>query len=279
MDKQLAAIYGTGQVEYEEDDLEKTAAAELLVKLAEEEGVDLSQFSDEDVEGMINELYSGDGIEHTAEAEEELDEEGQEKFAEADFLGRVMAHSMVQELNNIEKEAAEEMGPQISKARLGYRRAKGAVQRGASAAGKATGVSQMIEGLKDVRKAKGMQAAETAAGHAKRSLKAFPSGKAGVEALKGGAKRFGKRVGIPLALAGGGYAAYRALKGKKKEKNASALEKLAEARAYEMLMESGYLEIPEGYEQEKLAGQLGYEVDNLALQMLEAAGWPVEWNE
>ena len=100
MDKQLAAIYGTGQEVEEETDLEKTAAAELLVKLAEEQGVDLDSFSDEEVGEMLGELYEG-GVEHTAEA----DEETQEKYAEADYLGRIMAHSMVQELDNIEKEA------------------------------------------------------------------------------------------------------------------------------------------------------------------------------
>ena len=126
MDEQLAAIYGTGQSDYvDESDLEKTAAAELLVKLAEEQGVDLNDFSDEEVAGMLDELYGGDGIEHTA-----ADEEFQEKFAEADYLGRIMAHSMVQELDSIEKEAgiaerAKDVGEWFKRQGAGRRKAYG----------------------------------------------------------------------------------------------------------------------------------------------------------
>ena len=56
MDAQLAEIYGTGQEANAEDDQVKLAAAELLVKLAGDNNVDLSQFSDQEVAEMVVEL-------------------------------------------------------------------------------------------------------------------------------------------------------------------------------------------------------------------------------
>ena len=56
MDAQLAEIYGTGQEANAEDDQVKLAAAELLVKLAGDNNVDLSQFSDAEVADMVVEL-------------------------------------------------------------------------------------------------------------------------------------------------------------------------------------------------------------------------------
>lgn len=121
MDKQLAEIFGTAQPEAVETDMHKIAAAELLVKLSEERGVDLSQFSDAEVAEMVGQLYSGET--KVAEADPTVDDvladvsggvANQEKIAEARFLGKVMAHSMVQELNNIEKQAGE-VPPQFLK--------------------------------------------------------------------------------------------------------------------------------------------------------------------
>lgn len=242
MDEQLAAIYGTGQ-QYVEEDIEKTAAAELLVKLAEEEGVDLDNFSDEEIAGMIGELYGegGEGGEGT-----EIHDEGEEKVAEADMLGRVMAHAMVQELGEIEKEAGARMD---------------AVKGGAKKAWEATrdyhrrGASQIGEGVR---------------GGVKEGPSQPMSKWERAKMVGKGAARFAPHAaaaGTAAALAGGG--------GGKKTKKASAIDKLAEARAYEMLMEAGYVEEP----QEKVASDLDYAVEARALEMLEANGYPVEWNE
>lgn len=211
MDEQLAAIYGTGQpVAYDQEDLQKTAAAELLVKLAAEQGVDLNQFSDQEIGEMITDLYKSaqeegappfppkkeEGAEHEAkeskekekgEDEEEKEKEAQAKFAEADFLGRVMAHAMVQELNNIDKQASARPAPAQQPA-------------------------------------------------------ADPN---------------------------------------------SALEKMAQQRAWEMAKEAGYVDdkgnlvVPQKPEQQKTAAAspLQQNVDIRALQILEAAGLPVEWNK
>lgn len=107
MDEQLAAIYGTGQPQMDEEDLQKMAAAEFLVKLAEEQGVDLNQFSDEDINEMVNELYGGEKTASAAPATEPTaDQAWLEKAAEADYLGRIVAHSMWNELGNIQKAAS-----------------------------------------------------------------------------------------------------------------------------------------------------------------------------
>ena len=253
MDKELAAIYGTGQPEVDESDLEKTAAAELLVKLAEEQGVDLNDFSDEEVAEMLGDLYEG-GVEHTAAAQEAP--ATQEKYAEADYLGRIMAHSMVQELDSIEKEAG------LAQKIKSY----------AARAGEATGAGDIISGLR------GRALASKIKGEGAKIMKDMPSsGRAqelfrkakhvdagAQEALSAGGKRFGKRVGIPAAAlatgVGAGYAT----------KNASAVETLAEQRAYELASEAGYID--------KEASALDQAVEYRALEICEANGIPVEWN-
>lgn len=247
MDEQLAAIYGTGQMD--EEDLVKTASAELLVKLAEEEGVDLDEFSDEEIAEMITNLEGGG----------EVEEDGSEKVAEADYLGRVMAHSMVQELGEIEKEA----GWTRDKARAAWEGVKG----GASAVGKF---------IKDRPKAY-----REARSQLKGTLsKGTP--------FKERLKNIGRAGGIVAPEAGvaalGAGGTYAALRGKGKKKKASALSKLAEDRAYQILAENGWVDdegnvfAPQNG-QTKVASQLDYAVEAEALQMLEEAGYPVQWNE
>lgn len=256
MDEQLAAIYGTGQTSaYDENDLQKVAAAELLVKLAEEQGVDLNQFSEQEIAGMITDLYKtaeeeGEKKEEkkenpfAAKAEEKKEEKGEEKekeaqakFAEADFLGRVMAHAMVQELGNIDKSA-------------------GVVGK----AGKAL-------------ESAGKKITETV----------LRSGKGSAARLH---PTTAKLIGGGTIAAGAGGAALGAKKafGKKKEGAAdeSALEALAQQRAWDMAKEAGYVDeqgnllVPE---QQKEASALEQAVELRALQMLEGAGLPVEWNQ
>jgi uncharacterized protein with gpF-like domain len=106
MDPKLAEIYGTGKTA--EADIEKLAAAELAEKLSASEEIDVNALTDEDVEALATEVLAaeqgGEGAQETAGD----DTEAQEKVAEADYLGRVMAHAFVQETKEIEKKAAEE---------------------------------------------------------------------------------------------------------------------------------------------------------------------------
>lgn len=111
MDPQLAAIYGTNA---DESDVEKLAAAELAEKLAEDGEFDPEDLTPEQAEELAQQiLAAGDESEEEEAAVEEPaektsaaegstdDEEAKEKLAEADYLGRVMAHAYVNELKKI----------------------------------------------------------------------------------------------------------------------------------------------------------------------------------
>jgi len=124
----LAEVYGTNG-SGSDNDLEKTAQAMMLQKLAEEEGVDLSGLDEEQLNALAQEIVQNAEVIEAATSGGEgggegempapepgappamppgAEEEAQAKFAEADFLGRVMAHSYTQELNKIAEEAAAE---------------------------------------------------------------------------------------------------------------------------------------------------------------------------
>ena len=267
MDAQLAEIYGTGQEANAEDDQVKLAAAELLVKLAGDNNVDLSQFSDEEVAAMVQELQkeaelplqfqkkeesgeekkesketpeSKESGESSSESPEAKKAEAAEKVAEADFLGRVMAHSFAQECKEIEKEAGLK--------------------------DKAVGAAK---GLPAFLKSKGVAAGKAA----KETAKGIKPGH-----VIAGAGGFGAG-----ALTGGLAAAHK--KEKKGEAEKSALDALAEQRALAMAKEAGWVD-PEGNlvappakEETKTASPLDLAVERRALEMLEANGYPVTWNE
>jgi len=279
MDRDLAAIYGTGNYEPEQNDIEKMAAAELLVKLAEEEGVDLARFNDNEIAEMIGNLYksaeetpaeekkeeakakekdSQFGQEHEkgeSKEKEEKEEEAKEKAAEADFLGRVMAHSMVQELRDIEKQAMSEKGLGLVNKLKNFAGGRGAAAREAvshlkGAVGKGTS-------LADRAKQVG------------RAIKSSPEG--AVAAL--GA----------TALATKGV--HSAVKGKKEPeatKEGSAFEALAQQRAFEMAKQAGYVDEQGNLlvqTQEKQASALDQALELRALQICEESGIPVEWEQ
>jgi hypothetical protein len=120
MNELLAQIYNTAGTSGEET-LEKTAEATMLdelEKIASEEGIDLSELSDDDIVEILAEAMNANAgveTEKTASVEtpiEETEDEGQVKLAEADFLGRAMAHAFYNELSQIgseiEKQASEE---------------------------------------------------------------------------------------------------------------------------------------------------------------------------
>jgi hypothetical protein len=100
MDPRLAEIYGTNE---DISDTEKLAAAKLAEELADDDEIDLDGMSDEEIEALAREVLEGDD----SDDDDEYDDAA-EKVAEADYLGRVMAHAYVQELKSIEKAAAPE---------------------------------------------------------------------------------------------------------------------------------------------------------------------------
>ena len=134
MDKFLAEYYGTNKTaSAPEEDLEKQASVDLFLKLASEQGIDLKSMPD----AQVQQLYSNwsekraeaekaaaaapapeakvaedekEKLKEKAKEEHEEKKAAAEKVAEADFCGRVMAHSFVQELRNISAEEAKTAG-------------------------------------------------------------------------------------------------------------------------------------------------------------------------
>lgn len=130
MDQELADMYGTTT-----EDQEKVAEVALFAKLAAKHEIDLSKYSDEQVVEMYEATMGKTAEEElpddeqeaklaaAAQAEFQVKREWQEKVAECDKLGRVMAHAYVQELGLIEK-AAGEVPPQFAKKDEGEKKDK-----------------------------------------------------------------------------------------------------------------------------------------------------------
>ena len=159
MNMDLAAVYNTPGGPSQED-IEKAAEATMFAKLAADNNIDLNQLNDEQVLELYNQTFSkeaegvppqfakkdggdekkeekkeekkdeggkaacpADGDKEAAAREFELQKEAQVKLAEADYLGRVMAHSFTQELgligDSMNKEAAPTESPAVVELSLG----------------------------------------------------------------------------------------------------------------------------------------------------------------
>ena len=289
-DSWLANIYGTGGA----DDLEKTAQYMMLEKLAEEEGVDLSGLDEEQLSALAQEVLSADGAEEDEgteiseeEQQEYLAKEASAKFEEADFLGRVMAHSYTQELEKIAAEGYREgsrahaMSGEAAAGAKNYESGKGvsqgkwspsrlgreALRRGKNL-GKGVGHAFSAKGLREgLHKRKSMKSlihkAVTKGDEALAGRAHHAKGLATRMALKGGAKT----VGAYGAAAGGlGLAAHHF-----KHKEASAFEKMAEERAAEILAANG-VDPSTGAPAEE---QFGEALDSRALEILQENGYDV----
>ena len=281
MDQFLADYYGTDQgAGYDEDALEKMAQLTLLTKEAEEEGIDLSELSEEELLALSEEVYG----------EDPMEKEASDMFETFDFGGRVMAHSMWNELEAIQKEAGRvsQAGKWVGeKAKGGWEGAKrtGAyLKRRAMAAGRSLSPTQV--GARTISS----QKARSAVVKHRRALldQGFDVNRIDAEAARRASKELGssafkRGLGIYGAGAGtlaaaGGTAAY--LKGRKEKRSSdSAFDQLVEQRAMEHLYASGYMDdygnIYEP-EVEKTAGDFDEYVDGAALQYLADLGYPVE---
>lgn len=292
MDQWLANIYGTGGGE----DLEKTAQAVMLQKLAEEEGVDISGLDEEQLEALAQEVLGGEGdvvedggidpneVEQPVITEEQLAKEAQAKFEEADFLGRVMAHAYTQELEKIGgvKDVA--------------RRAGGAISRGAKSVGRAFRGDTLREGVKKYRsmgrlEGKAKKHMSAGGGMNNRSMieegrklkdrASHAKGQARNMALRGAAKS-------GLAYGGAGAAAYGAKKGLEKDASATAFEKLAFDHAGQILgaaeqtlqqgQQSPFLmqQAPQIQYPEQATPQFAQALDERALEILAENGYDVD---
>jgi len=267
MNEFLAELYGTREMIGAEDssDVEKLAEAQILDDVLQSEGIDVNDLDDGTILKLAYEIFGDDSeivkmAAEEEEAEEEAEEEpkkkkseedeeqsAEEKTAEADMLGRIMAHSMVQELGQIEmqKEAGRKLERTLGGSTVGSM--KGGL--GGTAAGSLLGAG----------------------------IGALKGGKKGALTglLLGGAGGYGAG-----ATAGGIHGAIKGYKGGKKDdamearlkkmegkgKKASALDKLAEQRALAILEENG---IVVDDSQDKLASA----VEQRAWEMLAEAGY------
>lgn len=265
MDPRLAEIYGTNSEEQTQD-TEKVAAAQLAEKLAGDESLNLEGMSEDQIEALAQEVLAQGAEEQTeaaaeeteeAEATEETEEkQASEKLAEADYLGRVMAHSYVQELKNIEKQAgAKETAGKVM----------GHVKRHAS---------DVKEGFKDL--AHMAKSPRQAASALKDSVKS--------QGMKGTIKGNKKSLKA-LGVAGAGAAAGAAAKKYKDKKSSavSALDTLAAQRALEILAENGIDYNAEAEVEEKTASNpadaLAAAVEARAMELLQAEGYEFESEE
>lgn len=249
MDPKLAAIYGTNQ---ETDaDLEKLAAAELAEGLANDDEVDTDGLTEEELEAVAQDVLnasSEEGAEEGGNIDGEQEktsaaEQAQEKLAEADYLGRVMAHSYHQELQKIAAAEQEKTAGMTSGQRVGQAvKSKGGkflsslgdiasgkqAREGFAAAKKSKGTADAAKAMasKSIMSAKGKERAGAAIGkHMGAAAEAKKSG------MRGAAKT--------TALYGGAAAAAGGAAAAMKKKQSSAMDTLVEQRAMEILEASG----------------------------------------
>lgn len=219
MDPVLAEMYGTNG-----GDLEKQAEAELAEALNAGGEMDLSDMDEEQLEALASEVLNDVGGED--QGEDQGDD--QEKVAEADFLGRVMAHAYAQEQEKIANSTAEMSADAYDRAGTSFGRTRRLAAFAKDRAGKAGARTlELLKGGKEgaIGEMKGKRAGNSLLG-----LRQMTG-----EALKSHGTR-----GAALGAAGlGVYGIHRHGKKSGHKKEASAIDQLAYARAQEILEEQG----------------------------------------
>ena len=94
----LQELYGSQEVQAEEEI--KQAQVELVEAVAAEAGVDLNELSDDELQKFAHYVLSDEDEEVISD---DSDSNYEEKIAEADLMGRQMAHSYLDELNAIQE--------------------------------------------------------------------------------------------------------------------------------------------------------------------------------
>ena len=287
MDPTLAEIYGTNQPS--EADIEKLAAAELAEELSENEEANIDGMSDDDVEALAAQVLAAESDEEEQEEGEtdEVDQESMEKISEADYLGRVMAHSYVNELRSIEKtamtqEELSKMTPEkLKKMQKGRIKSVSKAHRMALREKKIRDIPGKIEAFGRKATEPIGRAAKTLAGSEEVGLLRKRLGQVG-GAIRRGAGHVGAHLskhqgkyglgGAALALGGGAYAAKKYM-----DKKSSALDTLAERRAIEILEANGIdpetLQPAQEWEKVSSADVLNSAVDSRAWEILGQFGF------
>jgi hypothetical protein len=290
----LADLYGTGQAigaDDSSDDVAKLAEAQILDNMFKSEGIDVDDLDDQTVLKIAHEIFGDEsalvksaqegGEEEAASEPEKCKECGkaececpakeaadvEKNAADADLMGRIMAHAMVQELGNIEKEAS--VGQALKN--WGQLAGFGAKQVGGKAKGLAGAAAAKGKGAAGAVKGKGQSMKETYETARKGVIGKGPSGDKGrLGSLAAVAKEHPKTVGGAAGLAALGAGGAAAAGGDDKKKAASALDTLAEQRALEILAEHGVE--PEMDAETKLASA----IEERAWEMLAENGYVSE---
>ena len=284
MDAFLAEHYGTKTAAAApQEDLEKQASIELFLKVASEQKIDLKAMSDVQVDELYNRWVKAAAAQTTepaaaektaeekeeeekkekleaAEKEHEEKKAASEKIAEADFMGRVMAHAYVNELRKIAADtSATAPAGEIKEAR--------GVVGETGKFFKALGGHAIESGKGSHLGAKTRSAAQHAASFAD--------------------KHKGTAATVAASTAAGGAAGAAAGHHKK----ASAIDELAYVRAQELAKEAGIdheevaskiaaaftLNLVEESTKVASAPDVETAVGIRALELLEKVGYPVEW--
>jgi hypothetical protein len=262
MDPMLADYFGTNKDAPEptaqEDELEKMAQLVLLDEVAKERNVDLSKLSDEDCVKLASEMFQA-GYEPQEEVASNLSDEEQTAVGvlkEAEFFGATAAHSLWNELAAIQKCAEEKAAARGRVMHMPYDSEVVSAGSGrALAKVKKPGTTALMQIGKKGLSTKGKILAGLAAGG--------------------------------LAAGAGTAAGLLAKKKKDKDKEASALGTLADARAFEILKQHGLADdagnvvSPDqlnkhAQEEEKTAAdKLAEAVELEAWKKLQELGYPI----
>lgn len=296
MDSFLADYFGTNQTVPDQatDDLEKMAQLVMLDKIAEDQNIDLSSLSDDEYVALAAEVFNGGQtkVAHQQPSPDQMNEQekiAHARFEEAKFLGQVVAHSMWNELESIQKHAASPQteGGTLISGGVGTERAGKTLASGAPG-GMESGSKTLAGGLAGRRGEAEKAMKETAKKGIGERLKSLAS--KGVGAVKAHPGKAALIAGGTLAAAGGAEALRRGLKSRKdddegQDKAASAFDTLSDARAYEILQEYGLADehgnvvTPDQLygQSEKTAGdELAEAVELDALRKLASLGYQVQ---
>lgn len=268
MDEFLAELYGTretiGAGESDTSDLDKLAEAQILDNMFEAEGINVEELPDEAILKMAHQLFGDNSAlvkeamegaekeeeeteeeetpeeeakEEKEEAKEASEESFSEKLAQADQLGRVMAHAFVQEQSEIEKQAAAGAAGKFLQA--GLKKGKKLLQTGKKVGEKA-GKKALKAGKKAGKKYGPAAGAGAGVGLGVGGLAGYLAGKdkkgSALDMLaEERALEMLKEAGIDIA--------------EQQQPEVSSREEMlkaaVDARALEMLVEAGYVETEE----------------------------------
>jgi hypothetical protein len=293
MDEFIASVYGTGMNEEEKvaanlEEMEKEATIGAFQEAIQEEGIDIDQYSDE----QIGEMFGQFKLAYEQQNEEDDTELVKQAWDEADAYGRALAQ---QEFIEMVKEGKK----------YPYAKAKGVIPRikqiwtGGMRPGHQKAVEQQqkvvnyLESAAESAKGKNLAKAERELDHAKDLLKGFKG-----QARKETAKVWGMRGAAAAPAVGAPAAAGYAAGGRKKKGSYTPfLDSAIEKKAMLIGANSGvitpdgecnineqgeHIHEPEwaGAWDENLQVKTAFDeqVTYAALQHLETLGYPVSWD-